>query len=112
MRPHDPGAYATKITGAAPGGECPLFLAFLQTIFAGDAELIGYVQKVFGYALTGETTEHAVMFFYGTGANGKSVLVSTFAGILGTYHRTAPIETFTVTNTTSHPTDLAGLVGA
>jgi hypothetical protein len=40
------------------------------------------------------------------------VLVSTFAGILGTYHRTAPIETFPVTNTTSHPTAPAGLIGA
>jgi hypothetical protein len=27
-RPHDPGDYATKITVAAPDGECPLFLTF------------------------------------------------------------------------------------
>jgi putative DNA primase/helicase len=34
------------------------------------------------------------------------------AGILGDYHRTAPIETFTASNSDRHPTDLAGLRGA
>ena len=56
--------------------------------------------------------EHALFFGYGTGANGKSVLLSTVAGILGEYHRTAPIETFTASNSDRHPTDLAGLRGA
>jgi putative DNA primase/helicase len=40
------------------------------------------------------------------------VLLSTVAGILGDYHRTAPIETFTAVNGERHPTDLAGLRGA
>jgi putative DNA primase/helicase len=111
-RTHDPGDFATKITAAAPNGECPLFLGFLETVFAGDKELIAYIQKFFGYVLTGETIEHAMMFFYGTGANGKSVLVSTITGILGSYHRTAPIETFTASNMPRHSTDLAGLMGA
>jgi putative DNA primase/helicase len=53
------------------------------------------------------------MFFgFGTGANGKSVLINTISGILGDYHRTAPIETFTASKTERHPTDLAGLRGA
>jgi putative DNA primase/helicase len=47
-----------------------------------------------------------------TGANGKSVLLSTVSGILGDYHRSAPIETFTATSVDRHPTDLAGLRGA
>jgi putative DNA primase/helicase len=104
--------YATKVTAAGQGSECPQFLDFLTTIFARDQELINYIQKVFGYALTGVTLEHALFFLHGTGANGKSVLVSTISGILGTYHRTAPIETFTANAIASHPTDLAGLMGA
>src|SRR5262249_34823178 len=48
----------------------------------------------------------------GTGANGKSVLLSTIAGILGDYHRSSPIETFTVSTSERHPTELAGLRGA
>jgi putative DNA primase/helicase len=73
---------------------------------------VHYLKRLFGYALTGITREHALAFLYGTGANGKSVLLSTVAGILGDYHTTAPIETFTDSKSDRHPTDLAGLMGA
>jgi putative DNA primase/helicase len=53
--------------------------------------LQGFLQRMLGYALTGVTREHALFFAYGTGANGKTVLISTAAGILSDYHRTAPI---------------------
>src|SRR5262249_5550062 len=77
-----------------------------------DRALQDYMQRMLGYALTGCTTEHALFFLYGTGANGKSVLMSTVAGILGSYHQTAPIETFTASTTDRHPTELAGLRAA
>ncbi len=111
-RAHRPDDYMTKITAVGPAGDCPLFLNFLKTITAGDAEMIAYIRRMLGYALTGETREHALFFAYGTGANGKSVLLSTASGILGTYHRAAPIETFVASNSERHPTDLAGLRGA
>ncbi|WP_292530245.1 phage/plasmid primase, P4 family [Methylocystis sp.] len=109
-RPED---YCTKITAVSPGGECPRWLQFLDEITAGDLDLQAYLWRVCGYALTGVTREHALFFGYGTGGNGKSVLLKTVADILGGhYHKTAPIETFTATNTDRHPTDLAGLLGA
>jgi putative DNA primase/helicase len=73
MREHRREAYCTKITAAAPGAGCPLWLKFLDRIFDKDAELIAFVQRVAGYALTGITREHALFFGFGTGANGKSV---------------------------------------
>ena len=112
LRAHRPEDYMTKITATGPRGDCPRFLAFLNEITAGDAELIAYLRRALGYSLTGDTREHALFFSYGTGANGKSVLLSTVAGILGAYHRSAAIETFTATNGDRHPTDLAGLRGA
>jgi putative DNA primase/helicase len=111
-RPHLSQDYLTKITAVGPRGDCPRFLAFLDRITSGDSELIAYIRRVLGYALTGLTSEHALFFGYGTGANGKSVLLSTVAGILGEYHKTAPIETFTASLSDRHPTDLAGLRGA
>ena len=57
-------------------------------------------------------TSRGEQYESGSDANGKSVLVSTIAGILGDYHKTAPIETFVATAIASHPTDLAGLRGA
>jgi putative DNA primase/helicase len=112
IRPHRPLDYMTKIAAVGPQGDAPRFLAFLDRITGGDGELVAYIQRVLGYGLTGLTREHALFFGYGTGANGKSVLLSTVSGILGEYHRTAPIETFTASNTDRHPTDLAGLRGA
>jgi putative DNA primase/helicase len=78
MRPLRAEDYITQTTAVAPKhGECPIFFAFLNRITNGDVELIFYLQRVLGYALTGLTTEHALFFAYGTGANGKSVFLST-----------------------------------
>jgi len=112
MRAHRADDYMTKLTAVGPRGDCTRFLAFLDRITRGDPELVVYLRRALGYALTGITREHALFFGYGTGANGKSVLLSTVAGLLGDYHKTAPIETFTASSSDRHPTDLAMLRGA
>ena len=112
VRPPLPTDYMTKITAVGPGGDCPIWKKHLFRITGDDGELVAYLQRVFGYSLTGITQEHALFFAYGTGANGKSVTINTIAGILGDYQRSAPIETFTASHTDRHPTELAGLQGA
>jgi len=112
LRAHDPNHYMTKMTAVGPRGECPLWLTFLNRITAGDDALQGFLQRCCGYMLTGSTREHALGFGYGTGANGKSVFTSTITGIMADYAASAPIETFTVTGTEQHPTELARLRGA
>jgi putative DNA primase/helicase len=112
LRPHRRTDYITKITSVAPGGACPLWLAFLERIMNGDQTLIGYLQRVAGYALTGITREHALFFGYGTGGNGKSVFLGVLGDILNDYAAVAPMETFLFSHTDNHPTDLAGLRGA
>jgi putative DNA primase/helicase len=113
-RPHRADDYMTKLTGAVPDGSCSisLWLNFLDRVTGSDADLITFIQRMAGYALTGVTQEHALFFFYGTGANGKTTLLNTMTSCAGDYHRTAPIETFTDSNNERHPTDLAGLRGA
>ena len=76
-------------------------MTFLEQVTGGDPALIAYLQKVFGYSLTGSTQEHALFFLYGTGANGKSVFVNTLADILGDYATNAPMD----------PTDLSPSLG-
>jgi putative DNA primase/helicase len=114
LRPHDPADYMTKITTVALDSNCatPTWDAFLDRVAGGDAELVGFLQRMVGYALTGSTTEHALFFLHGTGANGKSTFVNAVTAIAGDYHKAAPIETFTASQTERHPTDLAGLRGA
>lgn len=112
-RQHDPRDHLTKITSVSPAGHgCPTWHAFVDRVTQRDADLQTFIQRMFGYALTGDTSAHALFFMFGTGANGKSVMLDTIAGILGDYHKTAPIETFTASNSERHPTELAGLRGA
>lgn len=104
--------YCTKITGAAPAGDALLWSSFLARITNGDAELAGFLQRVAGYSLTGVTVEHGMFFLWGTGANGKTVFLTTISGVLGDYARVAPMEIFMSTVGERHPTELAGLAGS
>ena len=74
IRPALPDDYCTMMTAAKPGGPCPLWMDFLNTVTAGDKELIRYLQACCGYALTGSTCEQILLFLWGRGGNGKSVL--------------------------------------
>jgi putative DNA primase/helicase len=112
LRAHRRTDYCTKATAVTPGGNCPLWLAFLDRITGGDPQLRQFLQRMTGYALTGSTQDHALFFGYGTGANGKSVFCNTISGVLGDYATTAPMETFTSSGSERHPTELAGLRGA
>ena len=112
MREHERKNYITMLTAAGPGGDCWLWMRFLERITDGDCELQSFLQRVIGYCLTGSTKEHALFFMFGTGANGKSVFLSTIAALLNDYAKTAPVSIFTASNTEQHPTDLAGLRGS
>jgi putative DNA primase/helicase len=109
-----PDDYLTKLTSVAPDADCPtpLWSAFLDKVTNGDKDLQAFLARISGYSLTGSTREHALFFLYGTGGNGKGVFMNTLIGILGDYHRAAPIETFTETHADKHPTELAMLRGA
>jgi putative DNA primase/helicase len=112
LRPHARDDHLTKMTSVAPGGDCLLWLSFLDKVLQGDRELIGFVQRMLGYSLTGSIRDHALFFLYGTGGNGKGVLLNTWREIMGDYCCVASMETFVARNTDRHPTDLAMLRGA
>jgi putative DNA primase/helicase len=114
LRPHRAEDYLTKMTGVAPDAsrQMPTWNKFLERVMGADAELVAFLQRLAGYALTGLTREHALFFLYGTGANGKTTFLNAIIDCAGDYHRTAPIETFTAATGERHPTDLAGLRGA
>lgn len=56
---------------------------FLQEIFARDAEFIAFMQRLLGYAITGQTTEHVLPILWGKGRNGKETLLETLRNVLG-----------------------------
>ena len=62
---------------------CPTWQRFLSDIFESDAELISYVQSLFGYGITGMTILHIIAILHGAGRNGKGTLLETLKYILG-----------------------------
>jgi putative DNA primase/helicase len=95
LMPHTRKDLITKLAGAPydPDATCPLFLKFLQRILP-DESLRHFLQVWFGYCLSGSIREQNFVICYGTGANGKSVLLSVIKYVLGEYAVTVPIETF------------------
>jgi putative DNA primase/helicase len=115
LHPARQEAHITKITSATPapaGTAHPLWTKFLDEATNGDRELIRFLRQIAGYALTGDTREHALFFVYGPGGNGKSVFLNALTNILGDYAKTAAMDTFTASKGDKHPTELAMLKGA
>jgi putative DNA primase/helicase len=114
LREHRREDLITKMcpTEYHPEATCPLWCRFLEEVFAGDFDLIDYLKRLFGYALTGDTSEHLLAVFHGGGANGKSVLVNTLLGVLGEdYGMMAMPDLLLSRHGERHPTEIADLFG-
>jgi len=114
--PHRPEDLLTRITTAAylPANEaeCPTWEAALEKIFAGNVELIGFVQRLLGYSLAGVTTEHVLPILYGSGSNGKSVFIDAILHALGAdYACTLAPDMLLATRNEQHPTWRMDLFG-
>jgi phage/plasmid-associated DNA primase len=49
----------------------------------GDAETIAFVQRYFGYCLTGHVREQKFLYLFGSGGNGKNLIAEVIAEIMG-----------------------------
>ena len=90
--------YITKsLTPCAIGDSAKAvrWLAFLEQVFDGDVGLIGWLHRWCGYLLTGSTSEQIFLFFFGLGANGKSVFAELLKHMMGDYGRAVASETLT-----------------
>ncbi|WP_170133811.1 DNA primase family protein [Palleronia aestuarii] len=99
LRPHDRSQLMTKIMPVDYDDQArsPLFDAFLERV-QPNPEMRAFLQRWFGLNLTSITGDQKLAFFYGEGANGKSVLTDLMARMMGDYAATARIESLTGTN--------------
>lgn len=67
----------------------PSFIKLIHDITGGDVQLADYLQRILGYALSGQRHEQMLPVLYGTGANGKSTLVTAIQEVMGDYAATA-----------------------
>ena len=77
-----------------PDARSPAWERFLAETFVHEPELPAFVQRMIGYALTGETCEEVLFFLYGPTASGKSTFLEAVKAVLGDYARTADFGTF------------------
>jgi putative DNA primase/helicase len=119
VAPHDPSLLLTRITAYGVDLEAPhpRWDAFLKETFDGDAELISYMRRLAGLALSGFVREHVLPFLHGIGANGKGVLTLVLQGLLGDadsggYAVSAPDGFLMIGRDGAHPTEIARLRGA
>lgn len=84
-----PGQPRDYIRQAAPtrweglDAPAPRWDRFLQEVFGHDQELIDFVQRLFGYGITGLSIEHVFPVLQGWGRNGKDSLLETLRNVLG-----------------------------
>lgn len=103
----------TKVcrTNYNPNAKSDVFDRFLNSTFA-DRELIAFVQRLFGYCLTGSVKEQVMAVFHGIGSNGKSTLLNLIQFVIGSdFVNTAPASLLMEKRQETHPTELADLFG-
>jgi P4 family phage/plasmid primase-like protien len=113
LRPHDRNDLLTKLAPVEyrPDAQCPLWEQVLDRLMGRKRGMIRYLQRVVGYGLTGDVSEQAIWFFYGTGANGKSTVLDILLTMLGDYGIQAVAELLMAKHNESHPTERADLFG-
>ncbi|MGW7081821.1 DNA primase family protein [Streptomyces sp. NPDC054866] len=92
----------------------PRWQRFLTDTFGRgpeDQEMIDFLQLLLGYSVTGDVGGQVMPFLFGSGKNGKSVLLDVLMKLLGDYADAAPPGFLMTRPFEGHPTDLAELHG-
>ena len=101
VKRHDPADLITELLPIDydPEATSAEWDAFLLRIFAGDTDLISYIQRAMGYSITGDQGEQVFFFCYGRGFNGKSTLLNACRLVMGNYATQVPPTAFMVDKT-------------
>lgn len=117
FRKHDPNDWITKLAPVKfnPNAVDERFSTFINEIMSGDKEKAKFLQKVLGYALSGETQFECMFILYGaTTRNGKGTLMESTLNIVGDYGKAVRPETLAEkshTNSSGPSEDIARLAG-
>ena len=101
MKPHDQADLITEILPIDYDAEAASteWDTFLHRIFNDNTDLIAYIQRALGYSITGDQSEQAFFFCYGSGFNGKSTLLNACRLVVGNYATQVPPTAFMVNKT-------------
>ena len=87
IREHRRDELLSKITNTeyVAGAEAPYWQWWINWAMGGRSDLVEFLQRAVGYAITGDTSEQVFFLLYGTGANGKTTFLQVIESILGDY---------------------------
>lgn len=111
LREHDTADLLTQLcpTEFDPSAVAPRSEAFMASLF-DSTEVIEFLQRWFGYCLTGDVEQRKMLFMIGSGANGKSTLLSVLQFVLGTdYAMQASHDLLSARQNDTHPTAMMDL---
>jgi putative DNA primase/helicase len=96
LRRHNPADLITKLAPVAYDrrARSTRWQAFLGRASGGDRELEGYLRRLAGYTLIGDTREEVLVSLHGPTNSGKTTFVGAIQAVLGEYAMTAAFETF------------------
>jgi putative DNA primase/helicase len=94
-RPHDPADMLMRIADVdyEPEAKCAFWTERLA-LLTPDAEQFAALQPLYGYTLTGLTSDQAFYVHQGRGGDGKSATHMALAELHGDYYRHAGVKTF------------------
>lgn len=99
LLPHNREQLMTRMAPVVfkPEADCKRWKQFLTEIVVDDLGVpllddIRFLQKAFGYALTGRTSEHVFFILHGSGRNGKGTMANIFFKLLGDYAQAIQAE--------------------
>ena len=86
LRPGRPKDYllrASPVEWQGIDAPCPHWEKFLLEIMDGDADMVAFLRRIYGYGITGDVSEHKFLVLFGKGRNGKSLMVDILQEALG-----------------------------
>jgi len=91
-RPSDLVRRTSSVEWQGIEAPCPRWEAFVEEIVGEDKDVATFLERVFGYAITGLSSEPLFVVLNGEGRNGKTVMVETLGKVCGDYMAPIPAE--------------------
>lgn len=113
LKPHDPADRITRCIQLdyLPEQGCARFVQFLAEVFP-DPRTVEYVQRYFGYSITGSNREQTMLVHWGSGSNGKNTLLKALRIAMGPYAMAGTAGLLTVDKEASMIHEIADLYGS